>query len=380
MRTEPWLFVFAVTATGCSGGAGEPTSTTTSAESSPTIVQEDCREPGGKPGLTVMQQNVYIGFDIAPILESPTPQDVPLRVAAAWGQMLTNDFPSRASAIAKEIDHADPALVGVEEAALFHRFPHDGGAATVIDYLTLLEDALAARGLHYSAVAVQDESDITAPMFVGLDSQGQPLLDGVEMLDRDVILARDDVAASGATGANYAAKLPVSIGGQDLNIVRGWTSVVAHVAGGPPFRFFATHLEEELAPPIQVAQAQELLGIVGAERRPVVLVGDFNSAADGSQTETYGDIAGAGYVDVWARARPFSLGYSCCRPATLLFDGPLTHRIDFVFADGLREHGESGETSALLVGADGSDKTASGLWPSDHAGVVASFGLAPRAR
>lgn len=378
MRTEPWLFVFALTALGCSGGPGEPTSTSTSAESSPTTVLEDCREPGGRPGLTVMQQNVYIGFDIAPILDAPTPQDVPLRVAAAWVQMVTNDFPSRARALAREIDHAKPALVGIEEVAQFHRFPHDGGAATVVDYLTLLEDALAARGLHYSAVAVQGESDITAPMFVGLDAEGQPLLDIVEMLDREVILARDDVATSGATGANYTAKLPVSIGGQDLSIVRGWTSVVAHVPGGSPFRFFVTHLEEDLAPPIQIAQAQELLGIVAGERRPVVLVGDFNSAADGSQTETYGDILGAGYVDIWARARPFSPGYTCCRPASLLLDGPLTHRIDFVFVDGLRRHGAVGATSAQRVGAEASDETASGLWPSDHAGVVASFSIAPR--
>lgn len=251
----------------------------------------------------------------------------------------------------------------------------------MIDYLGILQSALAARGLHYSVVAVQDESDVTAPMFAGLGSGGQPLLDAVEMLDRDVILARADVATSGATGASYSTLLPVSIGGQSLDITRGWASVVAHVDGGPPFRFFVTHLEEELAPPIQAAQAQELLGIVGAEKRPVVLVGDFNSAADGSQTPTYATIAGAGYVDVWATAHPWAPGYTCCRDADLsVLAAPLTHRIDFVFADGVRQHGRGSDVDAYRVGDDPGDRTPSHLWPSDHAGVVASFTVAPRER
>jgi hypothetical protein len=58
---------------------------------------------------------------------------------------------------------------------------------------------------------------------------------------------------------------------------------------------------------------------------------------------------------------------TCCQAENLLnLDSILSERIDVIFM-----HGAPGGTVKVNVtGNDESDRTPSGLWPSDHAGVV----------
>lgn len=369
------MLLFAVLTTAGVACSDAPRGTEATSESTSTLDVLDAHAHAR--GLTVVTRNVYLGLDIAPILAAPTPQDVPLRVADAWLEMISNDFAARAGVIAGDIARTRPALVGLEEVALFRRTPHDGGTVEVIDYLAELQSALAARGLDYVVAVVQNDSDVVAPMLAGVGPQGAPLLDQVEMIDRDVILARSDVRTSHPLAARYAAALPVSLGGTNLEIVRGWASVVVDVGDGRPFRFVATHLEEQLAPPVQLAQAAELLLLLWREWRPVVLTGDFNSAADGSQTPTYGLLTHGGFVDVWSQARPHASGYTCCEPADLHLTASLDQRIDLVLVRNPsdRRHPIEDHPSVSLLGVDPRDRTASGLWASDHAGIVASFSI-----
>jgi endonuclease/exonuclease/phosphatase family metal-dependent hydrolase len=218
---------------------------------------------------------------------------------------------------------------------------------------------------------VQQDSDVQVPMLAGFDAAGAPLLDGVQMIDRDVVLVRSDVQASRPRSARYAVALPVTMDGVTTEIVRGWASVVIQTEAGP-FRFITTHLEDHVAE-IQAAQAEELLGITAAERLPIVLAGDFNSPADGSETPTYGVIAASGFHDAWAAAHPGDPGFTCCRAADLHAAAPLTQRLDIVFARGRASHAMPSAVSAVIVGDAPRDRTRSGLWPSDHAGVVATF-------
>ena len=246
-----------------------------------------------------MTQNVYLGADIDPILSAQHDADVPVAVAAAWAQLEDNDTADRAAGLAALIARKDPALIGLQEVALFRRFH---GATTIeIDFLDLLMKALKTRGLHYHVAVVQNDSDVTVPMLAGIDASGAPLLDGVQMIDRDAILVRDGIATSQPRAARYAAALPVSFADIDVEIVRGWASVEVEGEGGR-FRFMTTHLEDHV-PEIQAAQAAELLSITGAERLPLVLTGDFNSPADGRGTPTYATVAAeGGFSDAWLAA------------------------------------------------------------------------------
>jgi hypothetical protein len=119
-------------------------------------------------------------------------------------------------------------------------------------------------------------------------------------------------------------------------------------------------------------------------------MGDLNSdaAADPSSrtwTPTYGNLIDAGFLDVWATAPKPSRedGVTCCQE-----DGDPARtpdqRIDFVLLRTAQESGDAGHHRgwfrADIVGTKEADRTPSGLWPSDHAGIVASIRLPGRMR
>jgi hypothetical protein len=62
-------------------------------------------------------------------------------------------------------------------------------------------------------------------------------------------------------------------------------------------------------------------------------------------------------------------GDTCCQDADLLNDASdLTSRIDLILYDGAVE-----PLMGEVVGDEPADRIDSGLWPSDHAGVVATL-------
>lgn len=336
-----------------------------------------CAGEAGRGGfheqLTVMTRNIYVGADFAPLLSATSLDQIPGLVAQAWAQVQVNNFPERAQALAAEIAAAGPALIGVQEVTQF-RLQSASQPEVVVDYLTILLGALKARGLDYRAAAVQVDSSYTMPLLAGFDpATGTPIIDGLVFTDRDVILARADVATTNPTVSRFAAALPISLGGIDAEVIRGWASV--EVAGEHPFRFITTHLEEGFVPAIQAAQAAELLSIIQASNTPVVFVGDINSAADGSLTPTYATFTSAGLIDTWSQAHPHDAGYTCCQPADLHQSQPLDQRIDTIFVANPGDDHERlrGPVFAQRLGADANSRTPSGLWPSDHAGVSATF-------
>lgn len=71
--------------------------------------------------------------------------------------------------------------------------------------------------------------------------------------------------------------------------------------------------------------------------------------------------------DAWADLHPDRHGPTCCQRADLRNESSaLVRRIDLIFHRGPIE-----PLSARRLGADPESRTASGLWPSDHAGVSA---------
>jgi endonuclease/exonuclease/phosphatase family metal-dependent hydrolase len=108
---------------------------------------------------------------------------------------------------------------------------------------------------------------------------------------------------------------------------------------------------------------------------PVILLGDLNSKADGTGTPTYANLLKpkVGFVDAWTEGGSGE-GLTCCQDANLLNpQSNLEDRRDFVLVG----RGPFQVIDAQVVGADPADRTLSGLWPSDHAGVVAELRLPP---
>jgi endonuclease/exonuclease/phosphatase family metal-dependent hydrolase len=322
--------------------------------------------------ITAMSRNLYLGSELGTIFSVTDPNQIPFVVADMWRDVVANDFPTRARAIAAEIAREKPQLVGLQEVSRYHVMA-PGQPVHVLDYLTELLVAMQARGLHYHVVVSKDNLDITMPM---VTPSG---LGGIRFDLRDVILARADVVTSDTASGRYTHNLTVPTAVGPITIPRGWTAVDA-TWHGVTIRFVNTHLES-FHPVINGLQAQELAGILAAETRSVVLVGDINSGpGDPDNRPAHGIFLGAGYQDAWAVARPRQDGFTCCF-ADLLSE--LTrvpdHRIDMVLyrqpVDGTVgvDH-----VSATLVGGElgdriWSDQAGALLWPSDHIGVVATL-------
>lgn len=314
--------------------------------------------------LSVMTYNVYVGASADPLLATTNLLQVPTEVANMYNGVIASDFPSRAASIAKSIKSAQPHLVGLQEVSLVRRqSPGDriaGGEVpaeeVVLDFLEILMDALQAEGLNYQVAAKVENIDIEMPMFTDTG------IDDARLTDFDVILARSDVIVSRVESAHFMNVL--SIETLLLEVPRGYVAIDATV-GEVTYRVVNTHLEA-FGEPIRVAQAQELITLLQDETLPIILLGDFNTAApDGT---AYQMLLSAGYVDVWQMETGVT-GNTCCQAAGLgNAESGLSYRIDQVF---VRNYELAGLVTTHTVGDETADLLPSGIWPSDHAGVVA---------
>ena len=109
--------------------------------------------PGAR-GITVMTRNIYLGAELSPVIAAP---DVPSLIAAATAAFATieqTNFPERAQALADEIASTRPHLIGMQEVERYDVVSAtDGTPVRTIDFLAILLDALAARGLDYVEAA-----------------------------------------------------------------------------------------------------------------------------------------------------------------------------------------------------------------------------------
>ncbi|GAA3955919.1 endonuclease/exonuclease/phosphatase family protein [Allohahella marinimesophila] len=366
----------------------------------------------GTDKLTVMTRNVYLGADIFKVVEAAMtdPTTVPLAVTAAFQEVQQTDFTERAEALAVEIKRYRPDAIGLQEVSIFYtQTPSDFGYAAqgyperaadtvYIDYLSVLQAALEARGLHYTVAASVTNADIEVPMVTGVSDSG-PLLSDLRMVDHDVILVSRKTMASNPLTGNYTYNAAVDVAGSSLEFTRGYAAVDITVKGDT-YRFVNTHLETGGSEPfksLQAVQMTELLGIMDMTNTngiPTILVGDFNSAPgedafvsasgipglDGlALVPPYLQAVASGYADAWLEQKRPGAGLTCCFSSTV--NGPdseLSERIDHIFLAAPER--TRVKVQAKVVGDDVFDMTPGGLWPSDHAGVVARIMLKSRGR
>jgi endonuclease/exonuclease/phosphatase family metal-dependent hydrolase len=321
---------------------------------------------GGSPTgaqFSMVTYNLYLGADLESLLRSnPSTDDAPSAVADTFSAVQATSPEERMAQIASELAAIRPDLVALQEVSLWRtQTPADGTATpadeVAYDFLSLLLDALAMDGLTYAPAIVGENADVE----VTADLDGTPT--DVRLTDRDVILVNSASTAIAITTTGHGSytahlELPTTAFGT-VNIKRGWVSVDANF-NGAAMRFIGTHLDT--VSEIAAAQIGELLAgpVSGPSRR--LLTGDFNLTQG---TLGLSALTTAGMVDEWNRVHPGDPQPTCCQAPDLQNDASaLTDRIDYAFSQG-----KLGASAASRIGVDPTDKTPSGLWPSDHAGV-----------
>jgi hypothetical protein len=323
--------------------------------------------------IPVMTRNLYLGSELGGLFAAQTEEQLVAAASEVWANVLASDFPARAEILAEEVAQDRPLLIGLQEVSLFTAVAVEGGGTATIDFLEILLDALDDAGLAYEPVSISEAFAGTLPAI-------DPDLGFVQatLVDRDVVLARTDVSASQLTILDedtglFDAALELPVLGAPLRIDRGWNLVDVEVRDRT-FRFVNSHFEAfDPGEVIRSQQAQELLAGPLATDLPVVLLGDFNSDANAGGL-AYGLLIGGGFEDVWTLTNPGEPGLTCCHDADLRNEEvELRSRIDLILIrDGIRARG------AAVIGIDPAMRTDAGLWPSDHAGVVAGLVVTAR--
>ncbi|PGS48777.1 endonuclease [Bacillus sp. AFS041924] len=302
--------------------------------------------------VSFLTWNIYRGADIAPLIPVATPDEV----TQVFRQFLATNFPDRAKAIAREIASKKPDLIGLQEAEKWTlkipNFP-----VVTYDLIEILLDELKERGLHYEVAALiknRVENFQNLP-----DSNGNM----ISFLNRNAILIRKDhelkvIKRKAAHFQNTFDGFP-----------RGWCSVDVKV-DKHVFRMITTHLEP-LDLQTRILQAQELVSGPANTNLPVIISGDLNSPPNIPPFDIpYNTLIAAGFLDAWLEAVGVD-GFTCCQgPDLLNAVSSLILRIDYIlFKNGWKI------IDAELVGEEQNDRSRTGLWPSDHAGVFASLKL-----
>jgi endonuclease/exonuclease/phosphatase family metal-dependent hydrolase len=348
----------------------------------------------GAPKVTVMTRNLFLGADLAPAIEATSIAQAIDGAGTIWNEFQRTRFPERAVPLAREIKRSKADLVGLQEVALWRKqAPSDGGAPPISplpgatpaaaveqDFLAILRRALRRVGAKYRVVVVQAEFDGELPVDVdGSDMTGTGPLAGfgadfdARLTMRDVILARKGSKLKlGRTGkGHYETRYEPNVGGITIPVDRGWLSVEARVGsraskrGARKFRFINTHLEAFGSPTIREAQAKELIAGPLATRKQVILVGDLNSGvARHNEPERPGDDLAFRALEAFGMKDNGAV-QSCCYDDLFDPNAVFDHTVDHVLTKpGLRT------IRAYVTGDDPARRTPSGLWPSDHGGVV----------
>jgi endonuclease/exonuclease/phosphatase family metal-dependent hydrolase len=330
------------------------------------------------------RRNSFIGLGT---ITRATPDTLPAAAAKFYTETVATKPKDRAAAIANEIKDNAPDLIAFQEVGILRKgsgaTPNDPkipATEVVHDQLQLLLEALSELGEHYDTVAVIPNSDVQLPSTLDFV---------VRLTDRTVILARassNRLKLSNVQVEQFSAQPAVS---SPFTGRFGWGSVDVEV-GDLKFRFASTHLtpvalDQPQLIVIQKAQALELIqsagkpDLPGGPVLPVVYAGDFNTVAG---LDTYKILVDNSVrIDAWQKKNPMAScpeprhagdhdrsGCTCCQDPNLSNPtSKLDHRVDLLIVPRDTEI-----ALAELVGADQPDQT-SGLWQSDHAGLVATF-------
>ena len=363
--------------------------------------------------VTVMTQNVYQGTEFAHIrvlAQSKNPVSFNEAIAATTADYATyvaTRFKDRAKQIAAEIANDEPALVGLQEVATWHKGAFNPLSPFALppevseDFTKVLVEALEADGMHYRAVSTTSRPEGNFTLAFPIAPGPAPFgLTAVGMVERGVILARTDLPAgqlqlSNPQSGTYSCtfcKVTIQnpITKEVIPFTDSWESIDANVQG-KAFRFITTHLDAlEPSGIVRVFQAKELLEGPANTTLPVVVTGDMNSGPNTPPPPygpaAYGAFLGGGLSDTWTAAGLGAPPLTCCHlaPNDLSTDPNAQYTVgqelDHIFSRGtfsVRNEHLVGDTVAHLEGVGQHPSPAAFIWPSDHAGMVATLQIGP---
>lgn len=318
------------------------------------------------PSFSLLTQNAYFGADLRKLLAASSTATAIEAASEAWTCVQASDIPARAERIAEQIAASSPDFVALQEVVQWYSGTFERMELR-FDFLERILMSLRFRGVRYAPLAIRSDIDQTMPVSTNGDL--------ARLLDRHAVLFRVEppspIQPYNIQSATYSTLVPLPALGS-TQVPRSWIAIDAITSGGR-FRLIESHLESYAAE-VQVAQAKELIRGPAQSDLPIILVGDFNSNAAQDPalpdyTSTYPDLIAAGFEDVWSAVNPHDPGHTAVQAADLRnLKSLLDRRIDLILT-----RGRFAPTSAQLVGATSEARTSSALWPSDHAGVVASL-------
>ncbi|WP_244875147.1 endonuclease/exonuclease/phosphatase family protein [Xanthomonas cannabis] len=237
------------------------------------------------------------------------------------------DWPGRRAHIAKELRQLAPDVIALQE---------------VIERRGSVENQAIwlARKLGYAVI------------FVSVDPVGAPKRYGNALLSRRKVLARHERLLQPLDDYRVAAHLQIDVDGQPVNVY------VTHLNERADARGTATRTR-------QVGDLLEFISSTSAQA-PVVIAGDFNTAADALDLQAlrkgYGDSYGSVHRTSDVTVSTLNMH---------IFDKPA--RIDHVF---FQQNRLLAREARILFDTP----YAEGRWASDHYGVWVRLQLAPQAQ
>lgn len=351
--------------------------------------------PGAVP-FRLFQQNAYPGTNVDIVIGAPPEQRL-VALGAALQKELATKMAERADRIAEEVARQQPDVITLNEAvavawknlqplpsvpfppgmpnpypASFATLPDDS-----LDFLPLFQQALAARQLDYVLVAQRWETDLLLPLAPPELVQLLGFLPYVHFRDSDVMLVRRGTGVANVVSQLYQARFAIDLGAGPVEITRGWIAADLNVRGRT-VRMVLTHPESDVTggTALRDLQVQELFGTFAGVTLPIVVTGDLNFRP---YDAPYAQFLEAGFKDAWKQRVGAPLPEFTSSPDDDLADPnrQLTDRLDYVFVRPDAAH-QLGPVQFTLFGDQLSERTVSGLWVSDHAGLLVGFVLVPR--
>ena len=309
--------------------------------------------------IRVATYNLYLGADLGLLFAATSPDELAARVEVVRSQLDRTGFTARAAAVAGILHREQVDVVGLQEVSrwtMTHVDDPSGDGEVLVDFLPTLTAALEAAGTPYDVHAGEVSFE------GGLPVAGR----WMQVSGANAVLVRRHgpvrVLEERTGTFDTTLRLTTGIEGVAFPVRRSW-GLVELEAAGRRLVVANTHTEAWDSR-VRDAQRDERLAVLDAIEGPVALLGDLN--AEPAVVGLPGE-----YVDAWLAAGGDPAGGQTCGQSGDLGnpEPDLRRRIDYVFVRGA-------EVRACRVrGCETQDRTPGGLWPSDHAAVVADLEL-----
>lgn len=331
----------------------------------------------GAMPIRVYQQNVYPGFNIDNLVigliqtsGTGNPEYFVDSLTVAMATLDATDWRERAARMAREIEAQNPDVVSLQEMVTIQRqglqFLGLPFADSRTDFLAIFTEELAKRRLPYELV---DSLPLTyAPIPIS-ELFGLPLPPGTifaTYYDRDALFVRQNVGVANVVADTFAVGLM-----EVVYQTRGFIAADLTLRG-KTWRYIGTHPEPSWPAGSNPTQIAELLGAANGTDLPVIIAGDLNLLPNSSW---HAQLTSAGFIDLLQQQYgSTAAGNTCCQddPALRNTSPSLVKRIDYVMARPAEGY-KLGPFEIEVFGDEPADRTATGMWPSDHAGLLAKL-------